>query len=112
VQAACIKKPRWKRTWYQRSKLQSDGPLSNVAFNFNVRRYNKEGTYVITYTVSDSAGMPNAVAATRTIVVTKDCKPPTFICLDQKSCSDPDKGNVCTADLLNSKSLVEEEAGA
>jgi len=69
---------------------------------------NKEGTYVITYTVSDSAGTPNAAAVTRTIVVTKNCKPPTFICLDQQSCSDPDKGNVCTADLA--VAVVEEEA--
>ena len=54
---------------------------------------------MITYTVSDSAGTPNTAAVTRTVVVTKNCKPPTFICLDQKSCSDPDKGNVCTQDL-------------
>jgi hypothetical protein len=72
-----------------------------------LRHCSKEGTYVIIYTVSDSAGTPNTEAVTRTVVVTKNCKPPTFICLDQESCSDLDKGNVCTQDLA--VAVVEEK---
>jgi hypothetical protein len=33
--------PRVKRAWFQHLNLKCDGPLSNFAFNFNLRRYNE-----------------------------------------------------------------------
>jgi len=34
-------RPRVDRAWFQRLKLDYDEPLSNFAFNFNLRRYHK-----------------------------------------------------------------------
>ena len=41
----CMLTPGWTRVgraWFQRLKLKYDEPLSNVAFSFNLRRYNLE----------------------------------------------------------------------
>jgi hypothetical protein len=59
-----------------------------------------EGTYVITFTVTNSQTPPlvNAVPVTRTITVLKACKPPTVLCNDQESCSD--EAGICKADIL------------
>jgi len=35
-----VSKPVLKALWFQRLKLQYDETLSNLAFNFNLRRYN------------------------------------------------------------------------
>ena len=34
-------KPQIKSAWFQRLRLKCDEPLSNVAFEFNLRRYTK-----------------------------------------------------------------------
>jgi hypothetical protein len=40
VQVDSNENPSLKCAWFQRLPLKCDEPLSNVAFNFNVRHYN------------------------------------------------------------------------
>jgi hypothetical protein len=46
VQVASIK-TRVECAWFQRLKLQYSEALSNIAFNFNVRRYNQDFEYIV-----------------------------------------------------------------
>jgi hypothetical protein len=48
-----VSHPSRKRVWFQRLKLQCDEPLSNFAFNVNLRRYNQEKIFVYNRCTSD-----------------------------------------------------------
>jgi hypothetical protein len=56
----------------QRSKLKRDEPLSNVAFNVNVRRYIKVGTVTIILEIPQSGVNSNPVAGSETKQVNED----------------------------------------
>lgn len=66
------------------------------------------GSYIVTFTVEDSSGSVNDVAVTRTVNVAKACKPPTTLCNDQVTCSDP-VTLICKEDVLSGEIDIEEE---
>jgi hypothetical protein len=53
------------RAWFQHLNLKSDDPLSNVAFNFNLRRHTKVSVLAkrLTALLTDGAGAGDAAKA-------------------------------------------------
>ena len=65
------KNTSWKRAWFQRLKLKCDEALSNVAFNFNVRRYTREDAQPAV--PGPALAEPSAAPCPRGAAVQVDC---------------------------------------